>query len=146
MIQIRQAEAKDVSAISNLYRQFVRPVAPDTTIDVREDRIEQIRAHPENFLFVLEINSRIYGTAFLTLCLDPVYRHQPYAILENFVIDESQRGKRYGSMLARYVENFCHQREERCQLFECYGIWRRPGAKRRTGNRRQGTVFTDSIS
>ena len=43
MHMIREAEAKDVSALSNLYHQLVRSVAPDTMIDVREDRIEQIR-------------------------------------------------------------------------------------------------------
>jgi len=104
---IRQAEAKDVSALSDLYRQFVSSVAPDTAIDVREDRIDEIRADPHNFLFVLEINDRICGTALLTLCLDPLYRYQPYAILENFVIDEGQQGKSYGKMLMRCVEHFC---------------------------------------
>jgi N-acetylglutamate synthase-like GNAT family acetyltransferase len=106
---IREAEAKDVSAIAHLYSQLVRSVAPDTTIDVREDRIEQIRTDPHNFLFVLEINDRICGSAFLTLCLDPLYRYQPYALLENFVIDESEQGKGYGTILARYVEHFCLQ-------------------------------------
>ena len=81
---IREAEAKDVSALSNLYHQLVRSVAPDTMIDVREDRIEQIRNDPRNFLFVLEMKDRICGSAFLTLCLDPLYRYQPYALLEKF--------------------------------------------------------------
>jgi N-acetylglutamate synthase-like GNAT family acetyltransferase len=107
LYMIREAEAKDVSALSRLYRQLVGPVAPDTPIDVREDRIEEIRANPHNFLFVLEINDRICGTAFLTLCLDPLYRFQPYAVLENFVIDEREQGKSYGKLLMRYVEHFC---------------------------------------
>jgi hypothetical protein len=76
---IRQAEAKDVPALCHLYHQLVRSVAPDTMVDVREDRIEQIRTDPHNFLFVLEMKDRICGTAFLTLCLDPLYRYQPYA-------------------------------------------------------------------
>lgn len=109
MIQIRQAEAKDISAISKLYRQLVHPVAPDTPIDVKEDRILEIHANPTNFLFVLEASDKVYGTAFLTLCLDPMYRSQPYAILENFVIDEHQQGKGYGTILMRYLEKFCHQ-------------------------------------
>src|SRR4029077_18574998 len=104
---IRQAEAKVVSALSDLYRQLVNSVAPDTAIDVREDRIDEIRANPHNFLFVLEINDRICGTAFLTLCLDPLYRFQPYAVLENFVIDEREQGKSYGKLLMRYMEHFC---------------------------------------
>ena len=109
LYMIRQAEAKDVPALSHLYHQLVRSVAPDTMIDVREDRIEQIRTDPHNFLFVLEMKDRICGSAFLTLCLDPLYRYQPYALLENFVIDQGQQGKGYGTMLARYVEHFCLQ-------------------------------------
>jgi N-acetylglutamate synthase-like GNAT family acetyltransferase len=96
MHMIREAEAKDVSALSNLYHQLVRSVAPDTMIDVREDRIEQIRTDPHNFLFVLEMKDRLCGSAFLTLCLDPLYRYQPYALLENFVIDQGQQGKAMG--------------------------------------------------
>lgn len=107
VFMIRQAEAKDVPALSRLYHQLVRSVAPDTIIDVREDRIEQIRTDPNNFLFVLEMNDRICGSAFLTLCLDPPYQYQPYALLENFVIDQEQQGKGYGTMLAQYVEHFC---------------------------------------
>jgi len=69
----------------------------------------EISANPSNFLFVLEASDKIYGTAFLTLCLDPMYRFQPYAILENFVIDEHQQGKGYGTILMRHLENFCDQ-------------------------------------
>jgi hypothetical protein len=39
--------------------------------------------------------------------LDPLYRYQPYALLENFVIDEAQQGKEFGTVLVRYVERFC---------------------------------------
>jgi GNAT superfamily N-acetyltransferase len=111
MIQIRQAEAKDGSAISNLYHQLVRLAAPEVEVDLRLDRVEQIRADPQNFLFVLEVNDRICGTVFVTLCLDPMHGHQPYALLEHFVIDESERGKGYGSLLAQHVENFCLQED-----------------------------------
>jgi GNAT superfamily N-acetyltransferase len=36
-----------------------------------------------------------------------MHRDQPYAILENFVIDERQRSKGFGAGLMRYVEHFC---------------------------------------
>jgi GNAT superfamily N-acetyltransferase len=111
MIQIRQAEAKDVPAISLLYQQPVQPVAPEVKVDLRQDRIEQIRTDPQNFLFVLETNARICRTAFVTLCPDPMHGHQPYVLLEHFVIDESKRGKGYGSVLAQHVEDFCLQAE-----------------------------------
>jgi GNAT superfamily N-acetyltransferase len=115
---IREAEARDAPAILGLYRQLVRPVAPEVEVDVRPDRIEQIRSDPHNFLWVLESEEGVVGTAFLTLCLDPMHltlcldpmhNHQPYAVLENFVIDEECRTKGYGAQLMRYAVDFCYR-------------------------------------
>jgi len=106
-IQIREAGASDAPAIHALYRQLVRPVAPDLEVDVRADRIEQIRSDSHNFLWVLESEEGVVGTAFVTLCLDPMHNRQPYAVLENFVIDERCRAKGYGAQLMRYAVDFC---------------------------------------
>jgi N-acetylglutamate synthase-like GNAT family acetyltransferase len=108
-LQIREAEARDAPAIHELYRQLVRPVAPDVGVDVRADRIEQIRSDPHNFLWVLESEDGVVGTAFVTLCLDPMHNRQPYAVLENFVVDERCRTKGYGAQLMRYAMDFCHR-------------------------------------
>ena len=108
-LQIRAAEARDTSAIRELYRQLVQPVAPDVEVDVRADRIEQIRSDPHNFLWVLESEEGVVGTAFVTLCLDPMHNRQPYAVLENFVIDERCRAKGYGAQLMRYAVDFCYR-------------------------------------
>jgi hypothetical protein len=48
-VHIREAEPRDAPAIHELYRQLVRPVAPDVEVDVRADRIEHIRRDPHNF-------------------------------------------------------------------------------------------------
>jgi N-acetylglutamate synthase-like GNAT family acetyltransferase len=108
-VQIREAESRDAPAIDALYRQLVRPVAPDVEVDVRADRIEQIRSDPHNFLWVLESEEGVVGTAFVTLCLDPMHNQQPYAVLENFVIDERCRAKGYGAQLMRYAVDFCYR-------------------------------------
>ncbi|MBV8483242.1 MAG: GNAT family N-acetyltransferase [Verrucomicrobia bacterium] len=108
-VQIREAQARDAAAILLLYRQLVRPVAPDVEVDVRADRIEQIRSDPHNFLWVLESEKGVVGTAFVTLCLDPMHNRQPYAVLENFVIDEGCRAKGYGAQLMRYAVDFCYR-------------------------------------
>jgi N-acetylglutamate synthase-like GNAT family acetyltransferase len=106
---IREAETQDVEAIRELYRQLVLPVAPDVALDVRADRIEQIRSDPHNFLWVLESEEGVVGTAFVTLCLDPMHNRQPYAVLENFIIDERCRAKGYGAQLMRYAVDFCYR-------------------------------------
>jgi len=109
MINIREAEPPDGATILELYRQLVRPVAPDLAIDVRAERIEQIRRDPHNFLWVIESDQEVLGTVFVTLCLDPMYSQQPYAVLENFVIHEHHRTKGYGALLMRHAEDFCYR-------------------------------------
>jgi GNAT superfamily N-acetyltransferase len=108
-LEIRQADTGDTAAVLELYRQLVRPVAPDVEVDVRAERIEEIRADLHNFLWVLEAEDGVIGTAFLTLCLDPMHGRQPYAVLENFVIDENHRGSGYGAELMRYAVDFCYR-------------------------------------
>jgi GNAT superfamily N-acetyltransferase len=108
-LRIREADARHAAAILRLYRQLVRPVAPDVEVDVRADRIEQIRTDPHNFLWVLESEDGVVGTAFVTLCLDPMHNRQPYAVLENFIVDERCRAKGYGARLVRYVVDFCYR-------------------------------------
>ena len=108
-LEIREAEARDAPAILRLYRQLVRPVAPDVEVDVRPERIEQIRSDPHNFLWVLESEDGVVGTAFVTLCLDPMHNRQPYAVLENFVVDEGYRAKGYGAQLMQYAVDFCYR-------------------------------------
>jgi hypothetical protein len=48
-LEIREAENGDTAAVLELYRQLVRPVTPDVEVDVRGERIEEIRADPHNF-------------------------------------------------------------------------------------------------
>src|SRR5260370_16948254 len=109
MINIREAESRDAPAILELYRQLVRSVAPDLAIDVRPDRIEQVRRDQHNFLWVIESDQEVLGTVFVSLCLDPMYSQQPYAVLENFVIHEHHRTKGYGALLMRHAEDFCYR-------------------------------------
>ena len=92
MIQIREAERSDIPAISDLYRQLVHPVAPETEFEIRADQIDAVRADPHNFLFVLETVKQVCGSAFLTLCLDPMHGNEPYALLEHFFIERSYPG------------------------------------------------------
>jgi GNAT superfamily N-acetyltransferase len=38
-----------------------------------------------------------------------MYATQPYAVLENVVVDERYQTKGYGTALIRHVEEFCHR-------------------------------------
>lgn len=106
-ITIREAHAGEAAAVATLYRSFVA----NSHINVREDRLEVIARDPNNFLFVCAVDGEVCGTAFLTLCLDAMFGHQPYGVLENVVVAEAWRGRGIGGQLFAQVEEVCRLRD-----------------------------------
>lgn len=100
-MHIREAKPSDAEAIEALYKSLVSNPA----IDVRPDRIEEIRADPCNFLLVVEDAGRLAATAFFTICRDPMFAFRPYAVVENVVVLEGQRRKGVGRSLLQHVED-----------------------------------------
>jgi GNAT superfamily N-acetyltransferase len=101
---LREAVADDAPDILRLYRIL----APgDRHLAVTPERIEQIAADPNNFLFIVEEDNAAWATAFLTLCMDPMYGTLPYAVLENLVVDPVRRGRGYGRYVVEAIEAFC---------------------------------------
>lgn len=105
---IREAEPQDAPILEMLYRKL-HP--DDVPIMVWADRIEQIARHPDSYLLVLEEDERILGTALLHLCLDVVRGDQPFAIVDQVIIDPEHQMKNGMSFLMKHIETFCHQRK-----------------------------------
>lgn len=101
---VREANPSDAEAIGILYQ-----VLMGRECCVLPERIAQIAADPNNFLFVVEAGTSVLGTAFLTLCPDPMYGQQPFAVVENISVAESHRRKGAGTTLLRFVERACVQ-------------------------------------
>ena len=70
-------------------------------------RIAEIAADARSFLYLAKHERRIAGTGFLTLCLDPMYGHQPFALVENVIVDPELRGMGIGVAFMRHIEVFC---------------------------------------
>jgi N-acetylglutamate synthase-like GNAT family acetyltransferase len=102
-MEIREATEADTQAIQKLYETLVSNA--DVNVDPR--RIEEIAKDSNNFLFVICANSKIEGTCFVTLCLDPMFGSQPYCIIENVVINPELRNSGLGQNMLKYVEHFC---------------------------------------
>ena len=101
---LREAIATDAPAIARLYQTLV---PHDRNMRVTAERIGQIASDANNFLFVLEEEGAVRATAFLTLCMDPMYGALPYAVLENVAVDPDRRGKGYGRFIVENIETLC---------------------------------------
>ena len=104
---IRQARGADAIALAALYQSLVS----DPHISVRPERLEALAADPHTYLLVCEVDGMVCGTVLLTLCLDAMYGHQPYGVLENVVVAEAQRGQGIGEQLMAHVEALCCQHD-----------------------------------
>ena len=101
-MHVRKARPGDAAAIQALYKELV---PGDANIAVDPRRIVELDDDAYNHLFVVEAPGGVCGTAFLTLCLDPMYGFQPYGVVENVIIADAARRNGAGRMLLAAVEH-----------------------------------------
>jgi N-acetylglutamate synthase-like GNAT family acetyltransferase len=103
MPSIRHAEPADANRITELYRQLVS----NTAISVQAERISAISEDAKTALFVCALDGQVEGSALVCLCADVMFDSQPFAVVENIIVNEAVRGKGLGAALLRHIEAFC---------------------------------------
>lgn len=105
--QIRRAGPADAECIERLYRQLVG----DTGVCVLPARVEELANDPRTALLVMERDGLVCATALLSFCADVMFTAQPFAVVENIVVDSALRGNGAGTLLLRHVEAECAARD-----------------------------------
>lgn len=134
---IRNALPSDAARIAELYRQLVGNPA----VCVQPERIAAIANDKDTGLFVCEYQGTVHGSALVSLCADVMFGAQPFAVVENVVVDTQLRKQGLGAALLRHIEVFClahdcskimllsaSQREQAHRFFERAGF---AGSKKR---------------
>lgn len=106
-ITVREAQPGDERAVGSLYQALTN----DSNVNVKSERISEIASNNDAFLFVAESWGQVVGTAFVTLCPDPMYGHQPFAVIENIVVDSNYQGGKVGTALMQKIESLCYERD-----------------------------------
>lgn len=101
-IRIRQALPEDAPQVQALY-----DVLTGKPSHVLPSRLAELAADNRSFLFVAEEANNVVGSAFLTLCPDPMYGTQPFAVVENIVVASLKRNSGVGTALMRHIESRC---------------------------------------
>lgn len=105
-ISFSLARSEDSKHIERLYRQLVS----GCNVSVDGGAIAHL---PENtYLVVARSNEVVVATALLNICADVMYRDQPFALVENVVVDVDLRGKGVGKALMEHLKEIC--KERRC--------------------------------
>ncbi len=97
---IRRALGEDAPAIEALYGELVA----DPQIRVLPEQVAALSESRTSFLLVAESAGTVCGTVLLTICPDAMYRTQPFGVVENIVVAQSQRGRGIGRLLLARVE------------------------------------------
>ena len=102
-LQVRRATFDDAARIDALYDQLVA----DTARCVLPERLQALSEDPRTALLVAEIDGQVCATVLVSLCEDAMYGRQPFAVVENIVVDVAARNRGVGAALMREVEAFC---------------------------------------
>jgi len=106
-VQVRPAEAADAKGIETLYRELVANPA----VNVTAERVAEVGLDANTVLLVADRGAEVIGTALLSMCMDVMFQSQPFAVLENVVVNHGHRGLGVGTALMREVERIALERE-----------------------------------
>ena len=100
---VRQAKPEDANRIAELYAQLVN----DPAVEVEQQQILALSNDERTMLYVCEYNGCVVGSVLLSLCSDVMFRKQPFAVVENVIVDGAARGLGIGAAMFREIESFC---------------------------------------
>ena len=130
-VTVRRASAGDAAAIYSLYRQLVSNPA----VSISPEHLQRLSKSKHHFVLVAEKRNQVRGTVLLSLCEDIMFNTQPFAVVENVIVDQAARCQGIGAALLLEVEAQCKasdcpkimllsssQRTEAHQFFERQGF------------------------
>lgn len=119
-LQIREAEATDLPALQQLYRQLNGGRSPALSQEQAEQLFLRISNYPDYRIYLGELKGEVAGT-FALLIMDSLgHGGVPSAVLEDLVVRESRRGQGIGEQLIAFATALA--REKGCsKFFLCSG-------------------------
>lgn len=100
---VREAKPEDALSLSELYNQLVNNPA----VKVEPEQIQALYDDARSKLFVCDYQVNVVGSALVSLCSDVMFRKQPFAVVENVIVDVAARGLGVGTALFQAIEIFC---------------------------------------
>lgn len=102
-VVIRQARATDSLQLQALYKELTG----DDAVHVLPERVEDAFQDPCTCLLIAEVAGTVCGTSLVSLCADVMYGNQPFAVVENIIVESNARSHGIGQRLMQGVESFC---------------------------------------
>lgn len=104
MLKFREAVSEDVLDLIMLYKQLLPKDSYDN-IKI-ESTLKEIIEIPNIDVFVLEKDLQIIASCTVAIITNLTHECHPFAIIENVIIKENERGSGYGQILIENVKDF----------------------------------------
>lgn len=102
---IRRAGSSDLGGLLTLYREL-NPGDPELTANAAQIAYAAMLAQPGLSIFLGTADDRAVSTATIVIIPNLTRGTRPYALIENVVTLEEQRGKGYGRAVIRHAIDF----------------------------------------
>ncbi|MGZ3771657.1 MAG: GNAT family N-acetyltransferase [Bdellovibrio sp.] len=106
-VEFFHAKISDAKEIQRLYCQLVS----DPNISVTDNAVDAISQDDFNCLIVGKLGNKVIATAFLVICRDVMYADQPFAVVENIVVDSPYQSNKVGTKLMDYLKVLCKSKK-----------------------------------
>lgn len=104
---VREATEADLPRIIELLAQLSldeqREDAGPPLPDAYRRALQEVLADRRQRLLLVEVEGRIAGSAVLIIVPNLSHQGRPYAMVDNVIVDEAQRGRGYGALLLRFA-------------------------------------------
>lgn len=109
-LTLRAATESDLPAILSLYSQLGEDDGSVLELKDAVSIFNRMKAYPDYRIYLALLDGNIVGT-FALLVMDNLgHRGTPSAVLEDVVVDGSQRGKGIGKQMMEYAHELCRQK------------------------------------
>jgi predicted N-acetyltransferase YhbS len=101
MIQISHVEETDLPSLSSLYRELIdKETDPGRMLSA----YRAMRDNPHYHVLVAKEHGKVIGSVMGVLCLDLFGKCDPFMVVENMIVSETQRRSGIGALLMQELE------------------------------------------
>jgi GNAT superfamily N-acetyltransferase len=100
---VRRATEADVPRLLELLVQLGPEREEPGATETYRTAFREIARDPRQQILVVEAGARIVGTAVLIVIANLSHQGRPWAVVENVVVDERERGSGHGALLMRHA-------------------------------------------
>ena len=101
MLTIERLEKKDLSSLSELFRQFW---GENTSLEKMRATFKKLAANPSYLLLAAKQGDRLVGFAMGIICEELYGDCRPFLVMEDLIVDKACRRSGVGAALMRELE------------------------------------------